>query len=169
MAILPMTAVAPAALAHDEIVGTSPANEETVAAAPEEVRIEFSEQTRPTSGEGTISGPGGDRMEAGPARLDGTTLVIPMRDTTDSGRFTVEFSVVSSDGHPVSGSIGFEVTEPPPATTTAAPATSKVEPAHTSREPDSGGPWWPWLVALGVAGAGAAAAVSVLRRRRGAD
>jgi methionine-rich copper-binding protein CopC len=147
VAMLTLLATA-VAHAHDEIVGTTPANGERVQSPPSEVRIQFSEEAEPRSGSGSITGPDGQRWESGTARLEGTTLVIPMEAAAGEGAYTVRFEVVSSDGHSVDGTIGFEIT------------------AETTRPAESSQGVPPWS-GLMLAAAGVAGAVVITRVRRG--
>lgn len=64
--------VAPTALAHDDVIGTSPNNGDQLTSAPAEVRIQFSAGARPQSGEGSITGPEGNSVRPGPAKVEGT-------------------------------------------------------------------------------------------------
>ncbi|MGH3433645.1 MAG: copper resistance CopC family protein, partial [Thermocrispum sp.] len=144
---------APAAFAHDDVVGTSPGNGAELTAAPAEVRVRFADESRPRSGEASITGPDGASVAAGPARVRGNQLVVPMQDTATPGRYSVEFSAVATDGHPVTGTLSFTLVGP--RTSTLPPTTAPPRPA-TNRAED-GAPWWPWLAggaavaALGVA------------------
>lgn len=153
---------APVALAHDDVVGTSPSNGAQLTAAPDEVRIEFSPDANPRSGTGSITGPKGNTYQAGEARIDGTTLVIPMRPTTTVGRYAVDFRTTSSDGHPVTGSITFEFVAPTTPETTPTPSTG-VAPGPTTDATDSA-PMWPWVIVVGVIGVGTVGLLRTISR-----
>lgn len=153
---------APVVLAHDEVIGTSPSNGEQLTAAPDEVRIRFSAEARPRSGKASITGPDGRSVASGPARVRGTVLVIPMRATKAAGRYSVEFRTLASDGHPVTGSLTFEVVKPK-TSTAPAPSAAAPLPAADDAEPS---PWWPWVAGAGVAALGVAAIALVRRASR---
>lgn len=152
---------APAAFAHDDVLGTSPGNGEELTAVPPEVRIRFSDESRPRSGKATVTGPGGASVAAGPARVHGSQLVIPVRATTAPGRYSVEFSSVATDGHPVTGSLSFTLVMPRSSTS---PTTTAPRP--TAGGADDGASWWPWLA--GGAGVAALGAVTIALVRRAA-
>lgn len=117
-----------AAFAHDDILGASPNNGAQMTRVPEEVRVEFAEP--PTSGFGSIAGPAGQALRDGEAKVIGTELVIPIRPDAGLGGYEVEFRATSTDGHPITGTLSFEVIQQ--ATTDSTPgapspeATSKV-------------------------------------------
>lgn len=153
---------APVALAHDDVVGTSPSNGAQLATAPDEVRIEFSPDASPRSGTTSIAGPKGNTYQAGESRIDGTTLVVPMRSITAAGRYTVDFRTTSSDGHPVTGTITFELVEQTTSETTAAP-TSATPPAT---EATDSAPLWPWVIVAGAVGIGAVGLLRTISRSK---
>lgn len=155
--------VAPSALAHDDVIGTSPKNGDQRTSAPAEVRIQFSAEASPQSGEGSITGPEGNSVQSGPAKVEGSALVIPMRPTTAVGRYAVDFRTVSSDRHPVAGSITFELVEPTSPSSTPAP--SKAAPNPTTDAADET-PIWPWAFVAAVVGIGAVALLRTVSRSK---
>ncbi len=154
---------APVALAHDDVVGTSPSNGAQLTTAPDEVRVEFSPDASPRSGEGSITGPKGNTYQTDEARIDGTTLVIPMRPTTTEGHYTVDFQTVSSDGHPATGTITFELIKAATPQTTAAPTSNAPRPT-TDTADDA--PMWPWLLVMGAVGLGAVGLLYTISRSK---
>lgn len=154
---------APVALAHDDVVGTSPSNGAQLTTAPEEVRIEFSPDARPRSGTASITGPTGNTYQPGEARIDGTTLVIPMRPSATVGRYTVDFRTASSDGHPVTGTVTFELVEQVTSETTA--ASTSATPNPTTETTDSP-PMWPWVIVVGAVGLGAIGLLRTISRSK---
>lgn len=151
---------APVALAHDDVIGTSPRNGDQLTSAPAEVRIRFSADASPRSGKASITGPRGNSVAAGPAKVEGSTLVIPMRPTTVAGRYAVKFRTLSSDGHPVAGSITVELVITKTPATSPTPSTAAPRPA-TDAAVDA--PVWPWLAVAGLAGL-AVAAIALVRK-----
>lgn len=157
---------APAAFAHDNVIGTSPRNGEELTAAPAEVRIRFADESKPRSGEASVTGPDGASAAAGPARVRGSLLVVPVQETTKPGRYSAEFSTVATDGHPVTGSLSFTLVKPrespaPPSTAAPRPTTGRAHDEAT---------WWPWLAGgAGVAALGVATVLLVRRAARAED
>ncbi len=162
-----------AAFAHDDILGASPNNGAQVTRVPEEVRVEFAEP--PTSGFGSIAGPAGQALRDGEAKVIGTELVIPIRPDAGLGGYEVEFRATSTDGHPITGTLSFEVIQQSTSSLTpGAPspeATSKVGVAADAGSPtskDDGASTWLWVgsaVGIGMAVVGLLLARAVSRAR----
>lgn len=93
-------ALAPAALAHASLVGWK----RTTGAA---VFI-FDDTVRPGPGIAAVRN-GLDSILAGSASASGRTLTIPLRRDLPKGGYTVRWSVVSDDGHVVTGVVTFGV------------------------------------------------------------
>lgn len=153
---------APVALAHDDVVGTSPSNGAQLTSAPHEVRIEFSPDASPRSGTASVTGPTGNTYQAGEASIEGTSLVIPIRPTTTLGRYTIDFRMVSADGHPVTGTLTFELVEQTTPATTPTPPTGAA-PGSTA-DATEGAPMWPWVIVVGVVGLGTAGLLRTISR-----
>ncbi|MEV4315450.1 copper resistance protein CopC [Actinocrispum sp. NPDC049592] len=106
-----LVAAAPNALAHAELLGTTPSNGEHLAAAPAEVVLRFSEKVSPVR-DGTVLLDGrGKRVgsaQAEPAG-DGTKVRLPLPDDLTDGVYSVTWRVVSADSHPVHGAFVFSV------------------------------------------------------------
>lgn len=176
------------ASAHDALVSSSPAADESIDVVPAELTLTFSAKL--IEGEGAtevvVTDPAGESIIDGPATVDGAIVSQPLRGSGPAGQYHVIWKVVSSDGHPTSGEYFFTVTvgdggaasnEPSAAPTTAAPtAEQTVSPeATTAAEPDStdsdGGTAWIWvLVIVGVLiVAGVVTWIIVSRRRSGSS
>lgn len=174
------------AWAHTELESSNPAAESEVAQAPAEVTLTFTEAIPAGTARVTVTGPDGtDRAAGAPTGQDGT-LTVPLEPLGAAGVYTIEYRVVSDDGHPVSGTVPFTLTAPGPA---AAPASAPAAvPAAPSAGPSAapfvtpettgtaetpvagtggdgaGAPVWPWLLsAVVVLGGGV---VYALRRAR---
>ncbi|WP_158544539.1 copper resistance protein CopC [Blastococcus sp. TBT05-19] len=148
---------APPAAAHDGLVGSSPAAEGSLPTGPAAVELEFSAEPLPLGTEVLVAGPDGGPVSEGPAEIRGTTVVQPLTDGLAAGAYTVDWRSTSSDGHPLSGTFGFTVTEGAAA---ASPGTRPAAAAETAAGDDGGFPAWP------VAGAALLAGIAVLAVRR---
>ncbi|GHH66081.1 hypothetical protein GCM10017673_11230 [Streptosporangium violaceochromogenes] len=164
---------APAALAHDRLRSSSPAQNAKVSSV-ERIVLEFTARVRfPTvvlrTAEGTFV-----PLEAPHAEGDTVTTKIP--ETVPPGGYVIAWRVVSSDGHPIEGEIPFTVTgaatpsatparalppgSPTPApSVTASPAVTVTAPPApraplASGEDTRGTPGWLWggLGAVAVIG-----------------
>jgi methionine-rich copper-binding protein CopC len=131
---------APAA-AHDEIVGTTPADGSTVETAPDEVVLTFAEPAAALGTQVVVTGPDAVTVSQGDVRLVGTTVVQPLVGTRPAGAYRVDWRVTSVDGHPVTGTFTFTAAGPlpapiastPPTSPTAAPAASPPAVATTRK------------------------------------
>jgi copper transport protein len=109
LGILGALAIAGPASAHAALLRTSPAQNSVVATAPSDVALTFSEPVTPVPDKVRLVGPDGKRAEAGPVRVNGSDVLIPMDPKAPRGTYLVNFRVVSADGHPVAGAFTFSV------------------------------------------------------------
>jgi copper resistance protein C len=116
--------VAPAALAHAQLLRADPEDGATLTTT-DQVVLTFNETINPDFVQIVVTGPDGP-VSLEDASVDGA-LVTQAITPTSSGPHTVTYRVVSADGHPVSGQIGFTLTEVPapvtPDPTSQAPTT----------------------------------------------
>lgn len=181
-----------AASAHDTLIDSSPAAGSAVDTLPAALTLTFSAEL--ITGDGTtfveITDPTGAPARAGEPVVEGAVVTIPLAEAAPAGEYAVEWRVVSSDGHPISGEFVFDVltaTEPGPtpeptsepsaeatqeATTapTAAPSPEATDTASDTTPDDNAflGAL-PWIIGGVLLLAILAAVVFVLaqRRRRG--
>jgi copper transport protein len=112
------------AFAHAQLLRTVPAAGSVVATAPRQFVLEFDQQVEPVTGSTDVVNAAGRSVLAGPARTsaaDVQDLVIPLHPGLPRGDYTVRWSVVSTDGHIVSGVFAIAVGRgsPPPQAATA--------------------------------------------------
>jgi len=99
------------AYAHDQLVDSSPRPGESVEAAEISLNLTFAEDLL-NIGSGAqivVTGPTGELANNGCAQISGTQAITQL-DLINSGTYTVGWRVVSGDGHPISGTYTFEVT-----------------------------------------------------------
>ena len=128
------------ATAHDELVGTTPADGSTVDVAPDQVVLTFTEPAVALGTQVVVTGPDGSNLATGDVQLVGSTVVQALADLRPAGAYRVDWRVTSDDGHPVTGTFAFTATGsvPPPTTplaTTAAPTTVPPATAGTAPTP----------------------------------
>ncbi len=175
--------VATPASAHDELTSSDPANGATLDAAPEALTLTFGANINPepAATEVQMTDAAGTALAGTPAVLD-NVLTVPIEGEA-SGAITVLWKVVSSDGHPIAGEMGFTVTAPAP-TATATPsetATASPEPSETESTPEpaeteiappadedsTSDEVWPWIVGgVILAGVGGAVVYLLVSRSR---
>lgn len=103
--------VAGPAFAHAHLVSSAPAAG-SVSSGPEELRLTFSEPIELAFTKVTLTGPDKEEMEVGKPGLDPAdkkVVTVPVGAPLTPGAFTVGWTVVSGDGHKMSGSYSFEV------------------------------------------------------------
>jgi methionine-rich copper-binding protein CopC len=166
------------ASAHTELTRSTPADGESLAVAPAEVLLTFSEELIPETVKVSITDAQGGLVSAGDARVDAADVSLAWPDGLASGRYSVNYRVVSQDGHPVSGAISFSYPQSGPAasasatpatdSSTGASATAPASSAPATASPAAGQPAVPptVLIAAGLA-AGIGIGVAVAFRRRG--
>ncbi|WP_080836598.1 copper resistance CopC/CopD family protein [Cohnella massiliensis] len=109
---------APSAFAHATLEQASPAQDAKLASAPEAVELLFNERLDGTGYSLRVLDDASKSVtDAEPERFEqgrGLRLSLPK---LEEGHYTVSYSVISADGHPVSGAYVFTVGNPPAATT----------------------------------------------------
>jgi methionine-rich copper-binding protein CopC len=150
------------ALAHDELVGSSPAAGATLTALPKRVVLRFEEPPARQGIRMTVVDPRGGRLNRTGPQLNGSTLSEALRPSKRRGDYVISFHIVSDDGHPVSGTIRFTVAAAAPVVAAAPPVKATPTAAAGSSTTNT---WIAAGAAVIVLGAGAAAATSLRRRR----
>ena len=102
-AALPATA-----RAHAILVRSMPADRAVLARPPADVRLVFNDRVTAGPHIEAIRNDGGSVLD-GRARARGNVLVVPLRRDLPNGDYTVRWSVISDDGHLVSGVLAFGV------------------------------------------------------------
>lgn len=107
------------ASAHTALVSSDPAKDANLTKPPAAIVLTFSENINPAFATIVVSSADGRKWVSGSPQVDGprlTAAVGPGRPAT--GVYTVGYRVVSTDGHPVTGSYTFTIAgtpnEPPP-------------------------------------------------------
>lgn len=112
LAGLGLAAPSAPAFAHAHLKSATPALNGTVATAPSELDLKFSEGLNLKFTGVKVTGPDKAAVATGDAALgagDDTTLVIPVSATLAAGAYKVDWHALSTDGHKTSGSYKFTV------------------------------------------------------------
>lgn len=124
IAALIVLPAAPAS-AHAELIGSSPKDGATVNTLPGQVKLEFSEEVgSPAFVE--VKAADGTDVTAGDPEVLGATVTVPLNSSGPAGSYTIDYRVVSADGHPVSDELSFDVT------TGSGPTAAATSPASAS-------------------------------------
>lgn len=94
--------MAPGAFAHDQMVGSDPATGATVKASPTALVLMYSAELKNIGTTVVLTDSDGKKYDAA-ATVSGQNLTVGVRDTLSDGEYTLEWRVVSSDGHPIEG------------------------------------------------------------------
>ncbi len=159
------------ALAHTELLGTSPADAAVLTEEIDEVTLTFSGPVRADGSSVTITGPDGQSHNAGPLSVLDFVVHQPITQLA-SGGYQVAWTVLAGDGHPMTGQFAFQVSLPPELEPTPSPSSTSdaasASPSETADEAAVAGnessPWW-WIGAM-IAAAAIIVVVLLARRRR---
>lgn len=142
------------AYAHATRTATDPVENASLTTAPSRVSATFNEQLQQTFAAMTVVGPDGRLWSQGDPQVQGAVVSIAVPPLGPAGTYTVNYRVTSADGHVVSGSWSFTLTQPG----TGTPGPSAAGPSQ-----DRGLPVWPFLAGATVLIAGGA--LWAVRRR----
>jgi methionine-rich copper-binding protein CopC len=180
LAALALVLLAPApAFAHDALEGSAPASGATVATAPAEVRLDFSETPLGVGAQVKVTDPAGTDVSDGAPEVVDRSVHQKLRAGGRAGAYTVVWRVVSSDSHPIEGTLTFTVTAgsttpasgagasaspgTPPGIQASQPGTAQTAPPAPAAQSEP----FPWMVAVfAVVAVGLLAALGVGARRR---
>ncbi|AJT43180.1 hypothetical protein UM93_15030 [Psychromicrobium lacuslunae] len=158
---------APAASAHDSVESTSPANGAKIASMPEQVSLTLNNTPAAIGSKIEVKDASGTNWASGEVSVLDKVASEQLKPGAPAGQYTVNWRLVSSDGHPIDGSFSFTVTGGSTATSgatlgSAAPVSSPEPQSSTA----TGG--FPWLIVIvaGVAVLVLVALFLVVRRLR---
>lgn len=141
--------LAPSAAAHNPPPSPDPADGATVATAPAEVVLTFTDVVLDVGAAIAVTGPDGTDLSDGPPVVDDTVVTQPLRPERPAGDYQIDWRVTSADGHPVDGTFTFTATdavgvaEEPSAPATPAPSkatTTAPAPSETTEPPATTAP-----------------------------
>jgi len=180
---LTLLAGAAPALAHTRLQSSDPADGTSTATGPQRVSLVFNEPMQAGFATVTLIGPDGAAYQSGDVTADDGTVSVGVAPLGPAGRYEIGYRVVSEDGHPVTGSVGFTLTAPGPAAapvatapatpapasaasaaTAAAAAPAPANTTSSTASADGGTPVWPWIAGgVLLVGIGAIAALRLGR------
>ena len=99
------------ALAHAFLARAAPAVGSTIRSAPAEITLRFTEPVEPSFSSIEVTGPGGERVDGGDLRGDGSdpTVLRASLKPLAAGTYKVAWRVVSVDTHVTNGDFRFMV------------------------------------------------------------
>ena len=96
------------AWAHAMLDHAEPRVGNKVASPPREVTLTFTQKLEPAFSSVTVTGPSGQRVDAGKARVSGNQMSVSLR-SGGTGTYHVTWHVLSVDTHTSDGNFTFEV------------------------------------------------------------
>jgi copper resistance protein C len=121
------------ASAHAELIGSNPKDGSSVKTLPSQVELEFSEEIgSPAFVE--VKAADGTDVTAGDPEVLGAKVTVPLAASGPSGEYTIDYRVVSADGHPVSEELTFDVTSGSGPTAAATSPASSTASSSTDDE-----------------------------------
>lgn len=131
--------------AHSAVVAVDPETGTSIASGPERVTVTFNEPLQESFASLTVVGPDGNLWSKGEPTISGPNASVAVGDLGPVGEYTIAYRVTSADGHPVTGTSTFTLTEAGNGT----PGTP-VNPSSESGDESGGVPMWPFIVAAVV-------------------
>ncbi len=129
--ILAVLAPAPLAQAHDSLVSSTPESGQVLSAAPSQVSLTFSAAISEEFAQVAVVDAAGTTYQDGSPAVAGAVVTQAVRPLPPGSDVTVSYRVVSSDGHPVGGTVVFTVAagaQPEPTTAVAPDEDPAVDP-----------------------------------------
>lgn len=142
------------AQAHAALVSSNPDADATLADEPTTVRLTFSENVA-SPAYVVVKAPDGTRLEVGKPQVVDQVVTQKVKSSGYAGNYAISYRVVSADGHPVEGTIGYHVSAGEQAKNSAAPVANG---SFTNRHADH--------LLWGAAGIVAAGVLLLWPRRR---
>ncbi|ALE04685.1 hypothetical protein AL755_01170 (plasmid) [Arthrobacter sp. ERGS1:01] len=160
-----------AALAHDQVEGTAPADGSTVAAMPVKVQITLSNTPAALGSQVNVVDAAGTNWSVGSVDVLDNVATQNIKGGAPAGKYTVKWRLVSSDSHPIEGQFTFTTSAAGSASgAVAGPVQSlqQVIAPVPEQAPTSGGVPWSVVGLIGVLVVVVVAMIVVARRRLGA-
>ena len=129
-------AAAPPALAHDQLVGSTPEEGGTVSTPLTSVELVFSAAIPGEFVQVAVTDAAGASFADGAPQTVGDTVTQAVTQLPD-GQYTIAYRVVSSDGHPIDGTVSFTVAGVGHAEPADTPSPTAVGPPSTPSDPPS--------------------------------
>ncbi|MEW1954544.1 copper resistance CopC family protein [Terrabacter sp. NPDC080008] len=122
-----------AAVAHDVLERTDPAEGTSITHLPPQVTLTFAEPPLQIGAQVVVTGPSGPVSSGAPTVRD-RDVTQALSPSAPGGDYTVSYRVTSDDGHPVTGSFSFHATIGLDGSTATAAATVHVRPLANSED-----------------------------------
>ena len=141
------------AAAHNSLVSSDPADGARLASGPAAIRLTFDQPVRDGFNTVAVTGPDNTRWATGQVVAGGSSVSAALLPLGPAGEYVIGYRIVSADGHPVTGTVRFQLTRAGSGT-----------PAAQDPAADGDLPAWPFVLAAAVLlGAGVAVGLRLAR------
>ncbi|WP_236538889.1 copper resistance CopC family protein [Spiractinospora alimapuensis] len=106
-----LLATAGPASAHNVLVESTPQDGETLDSAPDQVELVFNEEVLEGGNGIVVTGPNGSTYEDGEVQTDTERAWIGLSPLDQAGDYTINYRIISADGHPLEDSLGFTLAD----------------------------------------------------------
>ena len=120
-----------------ELVGADPAANSTIKSAPGAITLTLSSEIIETGSSMSVRAPSGSAVDDGSLLIDGVQALIGLAKLTESGRYTVDYQFMSTDGELLSGSYTFTFDAPAVVTTPTINPTQSPIPNESEESDES--------------------------------
>ena len=120
-----------------ELVGADPAANSTIKSAPGAITLTLSSEIIETGSSMSVRAPSGSAVDDGSLLIDGMQALIGLAKLTESGRYTVDYQFMSTDGELLSGSYTFTFDAPAVVTTPTINPTQSPIPNESEESEES--------------------------------
>lgn len=138
--MLAAAALLPApAHAHDTLISSDPADGAALETSPEAITLTFSADVLEVSPVVRIVDEAGETLADVTPTVDGPTVTAPVEEPLPAGTHTVQWRVVSSDGHPIEGTFTITVEQAADGAAGPSDAGGAADDAGGAEASDAGG------------------------------
>lgn len=167
LATVTTLAIATPASAHDQLMSSTPAADEQLAAAPESITMTFSGELLVldeslTGAVVLVVDASGKDWVSGDATVAGRTVTAALEPGMPTAGYQVRWQVVSEDGHPIAGVIPFTIGDAEPLQSPTSGGSTAIPPASAEQPDQTAADSGSALRVLLIGAGGAAVAVLAL-------
>jgi methionine-rich copper-binding protein CopC len=125
-------AIAPPAQAHNVLISSDPKDGATLSAPPGQITLVFDQPVRQGYAQIGVTGADGSAWADGATTVAAERVTVKVKPLTTGGAYVVGYRILSADGHPVTGKIGFTLAAA--GTPTGAPQDAGAGPDAAARQ-----------------------------------
>jgi methionine-rich copper-binding protein CopC len=150
------------ALAHAQLISMTPAAGSTVSVAPNRVLLRFGEVMQSMGSSVVVLDPAGGQVQTDEMLVKGRTIIVGLEALTIPGTYSVNYRVLSSDGHVVTDTRSFVFAPAPGA---SAPASAQAAAPEADADAPTSNAGWSVYAIGGLLLACVLIVIVALRRR----